>query len=238
MNQLIQLEIEEVEPFNTRQHVAASSPNADHQNTISNEVLDYKKITQLRKELEESNTSHANASNRENRAYSESDNAFDIFRVHDKIFNYNEEKKTDELEYDSIGRVHLGFNVFCNAVAYNDAFKGKDAYKCLYTLSRGVYGLEKLSQMCVRSQMNTVGKEELHPLKKFAIERKVYAFMRCKDFTLSQIDNFLDGLNTAHGRVMTSAKTALKNQEKRKEKEKEINQRISDMENQINLQNT
>ncbi|KAL7296860.1 hypothetical protein TKK_0010254 [Trichogramma kaykai] len=83
MNQLIQQEIGEVEQFDNREFIPASSPNAAHSNTNSNGVLDYKKIiaglrsqlndarfeiAQLKKELGESNTSNANASNRENRA--------------------------------------------------------------------------------------------------------------------------------------------------------------------------
>ena len=45
-----------------------------------------------------------------------------------------------------------------------------------------------------------------------AIEKKVYAFMRIEDKTISQVDDFLNDIKTAHHRAITSAKVRLQTQ--------------------------
>ena len=131
----------------------------------------------------------------------------DPFRVHDKIFGYIKEQQEEEIQFDVDGNIHIGSGVYCNPTAYYDSFKGKNPYKCLNLLTEGVYGLQELSMRCVRKQKNTLHKKPLSPIKTMAIERKVYTFMRMKDKTISQVDDFLDDINSAYHTAISSAKS-------------------------------
>lgn len=143
------------------------------------------------------------------------------------MFGYSKEQAEPQLEYNEDGYVHLGLQVFCNPIAFNDAYKSKKPYICLCLLSEGVYGLKDLSQRCVRKQTNTSNRRMLYPTKRLVIEKKLYAFMRMKDQTLSQIGDFLDNLNSLHRRIINGAKSRLEYLKKTEETEKEIDAQVN-----------
>ena len=81
--------------------------------------------------------------------------------------------------------------------------------------------MKDLSQRCVRKQTNTEHKKLLSPVKRLAIERKVYAHMRIKDKTLSQIDDFFNELNIKHGKVIHGATMRIQYESKQKKEQEQ-----------------
>ena len=72
------------------------------------------------------------------------------------------------------------------------------------TKRRGIW-TRRFSQKVCKEAKNTLHKKLLSPVKRMAIERKVYAFMRVKDKTISQVDDFLNDLNVSHHKVIYAA---------------------------------
>lgn len=143
---------------------------------------------------------------------------FNIFAVHDKIYDFNKEQDEKELRYDSAGKVHLGENVFCTRNAFDASFKTDSPSKCIAILSGGVYGLEDLFTRTVRRQGNTLHLRELSRVVTRVIERKTYALMRVKDYTISQVDYHIKKFNAYHRQAITNASSKLQYQKKLKEK--------------------
>uniref|UniRef100_A0ABD2WP70 BEN domain-containing protein n=1 Tax=Trichogramma kaykai TaxID=54128 RepID=A0ABD2WP70_9HYME len=144
---------------------------------------------------------------------------FNVYKTHDSIYCYDPNAEYN-LEYNENGDVHLGSNIYCNKIAFHDSFKSKSAAKCLTTLTQGVYDLKDLASRCVRKQKNTGSKKVLCPIKKFFVEKNVYAFMRMKDKTISDIDDFFDDINRRHHNAITCAQSKLETQRKLREMEK------------------
>uniref|UniRef100_A0ABD2X560 Uncharacterized protein n=1 Tax=Trichogramma kaykai TaxID=54128 RepID=A0ABD2X560_9HYME len=141
---------------------------------------------------------------------------FNVYKIHDSICCYDPNAEYN-LEYNKNGDVHLGSNTYYNKIAFHDSFKSKSAAKCLTTLTQGVYDLKDLASQCVRKQKNAGSKKALCPIKKFVVEKNVYAFMRMKDKTISDIDDFFDDINRRHHNAITCAQSKLETQRKLRE---------------------
>lgn len=118
--------------------------------------------------------------------------------------------------------IHINKGVFCNALAYKDAFKQSSCQTFHTYINKGIFGTEDLAERCVRSQKDTQHLRPLSPIKKEVVDAEFYRFLLLKRKSVSDIEKELEKSNMYHHRSISSAKLALKRQKRREEAKRSL----------------
>lgn len=139
-----------------------------------------------------------------------------MFFHHDWIYNrrwYSEnERHMHDVDEDYI---ILRKGIKCKSIAYKDAYKHKTPSAFITSLSVGIYGRNDFANRCVRLQKNTPENHvPLDPKITEVIDEELYNFMRCKGFTLQQIDEIMGRVRNLHHGAITTVRAKLERERK------------------------
>ena len=106
-------------------------------------------------------------------------------------------------------KIHIKKGMYCNELAYKDAFKTQSCQKFFTNINKGIYG-DELAERTYRVQKGTERFRGLSPNKREVVEDEFYRYLVARGYPPNLINVEMSRCSTYHHVSIMSARRRLK----------------------------